>query len=101
MKIPLKSPENAGEETINIDDINKNPRYSLGGEHYKRIPAGYPSDHPNAGLLLHRGLYAGIEEKMPEELFSEKILDYCVKKYKPMIPLHKWLVSVEIGEYSL
>lgn len=84
-----------------IDDLEKIPGYSLGGKHYKRIPAGYPSDHPNAGLLLYRGLYAGIEENIPEELFSEKILDYCLKKYKPMIPLHRWLVSVEIGEYSL
>ena len=95
------SPGSGSELKKICDDINKNPGYSLGGEHYKRIPAGYPSDHPNAGLLLHRGLYAGIEEKMPEELFSEKILDYCVKKYKPMIPLHKWLVSIKIGEYSL
>lgn len=84
-----------------IDDLHKIPGYSLGGKHYKRIPPGYPSDHPNSDFLLFRGLYAGIEEKIPDELFSEKILDYCTKKYKPMIPLHQWMVSVKIGEYSL
>ena len=84
-----------------IDELDKVPGYSLGGKHYKRIPPGYPPHHFNADLLLHSGLYAGIEEKIPEEVFSEKILDYCVDKYKPMIPLHKWMVSVKIGEYSL
>ena len=95
------SPESGPKLKKIIDDITKIPGYSLGGKHYKRIPAGYPSDHPNSGLLLYRGLYAGIEKKILEALFSEKILDYCVEKYKSMVPLHQWLVSIGIGEYSL
>ncbi|MBN2244330.1 MAG: DUF2461 domain-containing protein [Candidatus Aminicenantes bacterium] len=95
------SPEFGPELKKAVDDIKRIPGYTLGGAHYKRIPAGYASEHPNAGLLLYSGLYAGIEEKIPEELFSEKILDYCVEKYKPMFSLHQWLVSIGIGEYSL
>lgn len=95
------NPESGPELKKILDTINNIPGYSLGGKHYKRIPAGYPPDHPNADLLLYSGLYSGVEEKISKALLSEKILDYCVEKYKPMLPLHRWLVSIGIGEYSL
>lgn len=93
------SPEFGPELKKILDDISHIPGNSLGGKHYKRIPAGYPSDHYNAEYLLYNGLYAGVEEHIPEALFSENILDYCVEKYNPMLPLHRWLVSIGIGEY--
>ena len=66
----------------------------LGGMHYKRVPAGYDPGHPNAGLLKHNGLYAGWEAKIPEELYSTRLLDYCFERYAPILPLHRWLVKV-------
>ena len=66
----------------------------LGGEHYKRIPAGYDPSHPNAKLLLYNGLYGGYETHIPEELYSRSLIDYCWDKFIPLVPLHKWLVSM-------
>lgn len=66
----------------------------VGGTHYKRVPAGFDPGHPNAELLKHDGLYAGWEAKLPEELYSARLLDYCFERYAPTLPLHRWLVKL-------
>ncbi len=68
--------------------------FELGGQHYKRVPAGYDPSHPNARLLLHNGLHVGQETGLPDELYSSRLLEYCWKKYHPLAPLHRWLVSM-------
>lgn len=73
-----------------IKALSKNG-YETGGKHYKKTPRGYDPSHPNAQLLLFNGIYAGIEEKIPAEFYSSKLLDYCFIHYKKMLPLHEWL----------
>jgi uncharacterized protein (TIGR02453 family) len=68
--------------------------YEVGGGHYKRVPAGYDPSHPNAEILKHNGLYAGIEMKIPPEFFSPALVDFCYERYEPIIPLHRWLVRM-------
>ncbi len=68
--------------------------YSLGGKFYKKVPRGFAAEHANAELLLHNGLHAGLETKIPAEFYTPKLLDYCLPHYKNMAPLHKWLVEV-------
>lgn len=68
--------------------------YALGGKFYKKVPRGFDADHPNAELLLHNGMHAGLETKIPAEFYSPKLLDHCFAHYKNMSPLHKWLVEV-------
>jgi len=65
----------------------------IGGKHYKRVPAGFDPAHPNAALLLHNGLYAGIETAIPKEFFSGRLIDYCMERYAPLVTLHRWLVK--------
>ena len=67
---------------------------SLGGQHYKRVPAGFDAAHPNAALLKHKGLYASFESKIPAEFFSARLVDYCFKRYEPLAPLHRWLMKL-------
>ncbi len=80
-----------------VADIEKLEGWSIGGTHYKRVPAGFDPNHANAELLKHRGLYAGIETKIPDELYSAKLVDYCFDRFKPILPLHKWLVKLAAG----
>jgi len=68
--------------------------FSLGGEHYKRVPAGFDAAHPNATLLKHKGFYAGFESKIPDEFFSARLVEYCFKRYEPLAPLHRWLMKL-------
>ena len=61
---------------------------------YKKVPAGYDADHPNAELLKLKGLHAGTETPVPKELHSEALLDHCQARYKELAPIHRWLVSM-------
>ncbi|MCU0243400.1 MAG: DUF2461 domain-containing protein [Acidobacteria bacterium] len=69
------------------------PGYEVEGERYKRVPAGFDAAHPNAELLKHKGLWAGFGAKVPEELFSARLVDYCFERFEPVAPLHRWLAK--------
>ncbi|MGH7496295.1 MAG: DUF2461 domain-containing protein [bacterium] len=77
-----------------VKQLLSNKGFNLGGSFYKRVSRDYDPEHPNAALLLHNGLHAGIENKIPKEFYSAKLLDYCYARYQEMAPLHKWLVKV-------
>ena len=77
-----------------IEQVSAKGPYNVGGRHYERIPAGYDAHHKNTDLLLHNGLYASTESPIPEELFSESILDYCFDRFEDMAPIHHWLVAM-------
>lgn len=87
-------PKSGKELSQIVKKISKMGEFELGGKHYKRVPAGFDRSHPNAELLLHNGLHAGRETDIPKELFTPGLVDYCFEKYKPLVPLHKWLVAV-------
>ncbi len=76
-----------------VADLAALKDYEVGGKHYKRVPAGYDPGHPNAELLKHNGLYAGWESKVPEELFSAGLVDFCFERYRPIVPLHRWFMK--------
>jgi len=77
-----------------IENTTQRGQYSIGGEHYKRVPRGYDPEDERAGLLLFNGLYAGVETEIPIELYSDKILNYCLEVYRDMIPIHNWLYDM-------
>jgi uncharacterized protein (TIGR02453 family) len=77
-----------------IEDVTAIGKYQVGGTHYKRIPSGYNANHKNAKFLLYNGLYAFTEGDIPDELYSEALLDYCFEKFRDMILIHRWLVTV-------
>lgn len=68
--------------------------FSVDGQHYKRVPAGFDPAHPNAALLKHKGLYAGTEAKIPDEFYSARLVDYCFERFEPLAPLHRWLMRL-------
>ena len=71
--------------------------YVVDGKYYKRIPRGYDADHSNAEFLLYNGLTARIEERVPDEFFSDAIIDYAYSHYRCMLPLHRWLKELLDG----
>jgi uncharacterized protein (TIGR02453 family) len=77
-----------------VAKIEKKKVFGIGGKHYKRIPSGFDPAHPSAGLLLHNGLYVGVESPIPEEFYSGKLVDYCWIRFQPLLPLHSWLVAM-------
>jgi len=54
----------------------------------------YDVFHPNARLLLHNGLHAGLEITISDVLFSPGLADYCFEKFKHCGPLHRWFSAL-------
>ncbi len=82
------------ELTRAITKVRKVPGCGIGREKYKRVPRGFDPDHPNAEFLKYGGFYAGIETKIPKELHTPEVVDYCYSQFKQFLPVHKWLVGV-------
>ena len=74
--------------------------YTVGGEHYKRVPRGYEAvlgrfDHPHADLLRHNGLWAHTAAPIdPAVIVTPELLEVCLEHCRNMMPLHRWLVVV-------
>jgi uncharacterized protein (TIGR02453 family) len=68
--------------------------YRLGGQTYKRIPAGYDADTDRADLLRHSGLYAGLELPLPPETHTPAFPAFCASHYRRMAPVQDWLVAL-------
>jgi hypothetical protein len=52
-------------------------------------------EHDAEKLLSNKtGLYASIESDIPEELYTEDIVDYCFDRFKDMYPIHQWLLAM-------
>ena len=86
-------PESGPELTRFAAVLAAMPGVGLGGQHYKRVPAGYDPEHPNAELLKHHGLYAGYDMEIPEEFYSARLVDYCFERFEAVAPLHRWIVK--------
>jgi uncharacterized protein (TIGR02453 family) len=71
--------------------------YHLGGVSYKNVPHGFKPQHPRADLLKHGGLHVWFETKMPDETFSDALLDYAYVHYQRLAPLHRWCVRLLEG----
>jgi len=68
--------------------------YEIGGAHYKKVPRGLAADHPREALLRHNGLFVFDEARLPAEVHSAKLLQYCARKFKAFAPIPAWLTAV-------
>lgn len=85
--------DKSGGELVEIVKKLKKKGIGVRGEHYKRVPRGYDPDHPRADFLKYNGLYIMSELKLPAELCSKKFVAYCIKEFRRMDPLQRWLVK--------
>ena len=97
----VADPEYGPELAAIVRKITARPGFTLGGEHFKRVPAGHDPDPEAEFLLRHNGLYAGWEGAIPAELHTPVLVDYCLERFKPMEPLHRWLVDLTQGKFEL
>lgn len=68
--------------------------YELGGRRYKRVPTGYDVPPEREGLLLHDGLYAGVETAVPTEAHTREFPAFCAGHYRKLAPLVDWLAEL-------
>ena len=78
-----------------IAEVQASGEYLVGGSHYKRVPRGYPSDHPRAELLRHNGLNARAPEIPAAVLTAPELVDVCFQHCRNMASLVRWLVNLK------
>jgi uncharacterized protein (TIGR02453 family) len=66
-------------------------RFSVGGEQLRRVPTGYPKDHPRAALLRHKSLTAHREFGAPAWLATRRTKSEVAKAWRALEPLVGWL----------
>lgn len=76
-----------------VESVTATEKYQVGGKHYTRVPRGYDANHKNVEFLMYNGLHAMIESEIPDELYTEALLDYCFERFQDMYPLHRWLLT--------
>jgi uncharacterized protein (TIGR02453 family) len=65
--------------------------YAIGGEALRRVPAGYPQDHPRAALLRHKALTAHREYGAPAWLATRRARQQIATAWRALDPLIDWL----------
>ena len=60
--------------------------YTLNGEKYKRVPRGFPADHPRGELLKFKSLFASVEGISIPVITSPELVDVCVKHFEKLLP---------------
>ena len=62
---------------------------------YKRVPRGYPQDHPRADLLRKKGMSLGETVPVPSALHTEAAVDYVYERFVKIFDLHRLLLEMK------
>lgn len=84
--------ETLGTELENaLAAVQQAGRYQIMGEQYKRVPQGFPPDHPRADLLRFGGFYASPVEGIANAWGNPAVVDEAYAHFRAMTPLYAWL----------
>jgi uncharacterized protein (TIGR02453 family) len=86
------NPENAEELTRIIKNLKKKG-YKINEPHLKQVPRGFDKEYKYADLLKYNGMYAFYESNNLDELLNTDQIEFVFKKFKDMLPIHKWLLK--------
>lgn len=90
----LARPGRAAELDKLATGLSKGGYSLLGGEGFKKLPAGVDSGSKHAHYFLHDALYAGVHLPLIPELHSAALLDVATAHFKALMPLHRWCVRL-------
>jgi uncharacterized protein (TIGR02453 family) len=83
-----------GELERAAEQVRAKSGYTLGGETYKRIPAGLPADHPRARWFKYTGLHAYSPTIPLDIAHSPALVDVAMDHFMAMSPVYLWLSKV-------
>ena len=88
ISIPAKA-----KELDSIIKTLKKKGYGIGGKFYKQVPRGLDKEYPYAEYFLYNGMYAFDDTFPLKDLYKQDVVKYSFKKFKEMLPIHRWLVK--------
>lgn len=81
----------AGEQLSELLKRLRDKGFDISGDTMKRVPRGYPADHPRAELLKHRTLSAGRHLGCDDWLHTPEAVDRVLDVFADLRPLADWL----------
>jgi len=85
--------KNIADELTNILKQLKKKGYKINEPHFKQVPRGFDKNYKYSDLLKYNGLYAFYENSNYDEIFNSDQVKFLTKKFKDMLPIHKWLLK--------
>jgi uncharacterized protein (DUF2461 family) len=84
--------EKRGKELVKIlAALGKKGFVASAHERSKRVPKGFPPDHPRAELLTYKGLFVRFPAVPKAMLTSPKLVTWLASACKASAPLVEWL----------
>lgn len=83
--------EHGGELRTAVTALQRRHSAAVDGRQLARVPAGFPSDHPNAELLRHRWLRVRWAEPVPKAIGSARFPKWCERRVVDLADVHRWL----------
>ncbi len=59
----------------------------------KRVPHGYPKDHPRSDLLRHKGLASWLDHENRSWVTKPEMMSLCLKEFKKLYPIFDLLID--------
>lgn len=85
--------EATGSRLATIVETLEKAGYEIGGEELKRVPAGYPPDHPRARLLRHKRLFMWKNFGLQPWLGSRAAAEEVARVWRDAKPLNEWFAK--------
>jgi uncharacterized protein (TIGR02453 family) len=90
----VADPERGAELVGAVDEVRA-AGGEVGGQTYKRMPAGYDVDERRGELLRHSGLFAWVEHAPPPpETHTGDFPAFCVERYERLLPVQRWVLAL-------
>ena len=85
-----------------VQGVLESPRFvstfgSVGGDRLKRVPTGFPADHPGAELLKLKDVTFG-HHLTDDEVFSPNLPDALAEAFAAAVPLLELMARLSPGE---
>ncbi len=65
----------------------------ISGEKLKRVPSGFPSDHPEAELLKQKDLTFG-RRLADDDVMGPQLVDLIADSFLVAVPVMRWLARL-------
>lgn len=85
--------DSSGPALVRIVEALRTRGYDIAGDVMKRVPRGYPADHPRAELLRHRSLSAGRPLGCDGWLHTPEAVDRVLAAFEELRPMMSWLAE--------
>ena len=91
-----------GKDFDRVQGVLESPRFvstfgSVGGDRLKRVPTGFPADHPGAELLKLKDVTFG-HHLTDDEVFSPNLPDALAEAFAAAVPLLELMARLSPGE---